>query len=131
MPHRAFAWVVVAVASSTVAMANVPGSWLGGAARGAQGGQEPSLHAAVVPTPRQAANRAKTRDRKIRCATCGVIQAIRRIEPAGDLPAAFEFTVRLSDGSTRISSSATQDKWLSGDRIMFIGGIALAGSPQR
>jgi hypothetical protein len=53
-----------------------------------------------------------------------VIQAIRRIEPVGDLPATFEFTVRLRDGSTRISSSTTQDKWRSGDRIMFIGGIA-------
>ena len=48
----------------------------------------------------------------------------RRVEPVGDLPAAFEFTVRLQDGSMRISSSATQDKWRSGDRIMFIGGIA-------
>jgi hypothetical protein len=123
MPHWAFALVVVAVASSTVAMANVPASWLGGA-RVALDEQEALVQAAVEPAPPQTGNPAKARDRRTRCATCGVIQAIRRIEPVGDLPATFEFTVRLRDGSTRISSSETQDKWRSGDRIMFIGGIA-------
>lgn len=125
MPHWAFALVVVAVASSTVAMANVPASWLGGAAGEALEGQEALIQAAVAPAPAQTTDPAKAaRARRTRCATCGVIQAIRRIEPVGDLPAAFEFTVRLHDGSMRISSSATRDKWRSGDRIMFIGGIA-------
>jgi hypothetical protein len=124
MPHWALALVVVAVASSTVAMANVPASWLKGAA--GKGLAEPVtlVQAAVEPALPPTGDSAKARDRRIRCATCGVIQAIRRIEPVGDLPATFEFTVRLRDGSTRISSSTTQDKWRSGDRIMFIGGIA-------
>jgi hypothetical protein len=124
MPHWAFTLVVVAVASSTVAMANVPASWLGGAAGEALDGPAAVLQAAAVPAPAQAADRGKARAQRTRCATCGVIQAIRRIEPTGDLPAAYEFTVRLHDGSMRISSSATQDNWRSGDRIMFIGGIA-------
>lgn len=123
MPHWAAALVVVAVASSTVAMANVPASWLGGAVQ-ALDGQEAVLRAAAAPALGQPADTGNARARKTRCAGCGVIQAIRRIEPAGDLPAAYEFTVRLYNGSMHISSSATQDKWRSGDRIMFIGGIA-------
>jgi hypothetical protein len=123
MPHWAFALVVVAVASSTVAMANVPASWLGGAAAEALDGEAVLLQAAAIPAPAPTADAGNARARRSRCATCGVIQAIRRIEAVGDLPAAFEFTVRLHDGSTRISSSATQDKWRSGDRIMLIGGI--------
>lgn len=111
---------VVVVAYSTVAMAALPASWLRHAAAEAQEALPPS---AIVPILLQDAGIAKARARRSECASCGVIETIRRIEPVGDLPAAFEFTVRLRDGSLRISSSATQDKWRSGDRIMFIGGI--------
>lgn len=115
------ALAVAAVAYSTVAMAALPASWLHHAAAEAQVALPTS---AIVPSLLQDAVIAKARARRSGCASCGVIETIRRIEPAGDLPAAFEFTVRLRDGSLRISSSATQDKWRSGDRIMFIGGIA-------
>ncbi len=121
LPHTAFMLVVLAVASSTVAVANVPVPAPEGSGGVVQ--IEPdALAVPVVELPRDSASvQAKPRTRA-RCMACGVIESIRRLEPVGDLPAAFEFTVRLRDGSTRISSSTTQDKWRSGDRIMFIGG---------
>lgn len=117
----ALALTVVVVASGTVATAALADSWLGDAA--AEKREAPPA-AAVVPVLLQEAGSAKARARRAGCASCGVIETIRRIEAAGDLPAAFEFTVRLRDGSLRTSSSATQDNWHSGDRIMFIGGFA-------
>lgn len=54
----------------------------------------------------------------------GVVEAIRRIEHGGSVPASFEFTVRMRDGTTRTSSSASASNWRSGDRIMLIGGSA-------
>jgi hypothetical protein len=51
----------------------------------------------------------------------GVVEAIRRVEHGGTVPASFEFTVRMRDGTTRTSSSATVSSWRSGDRIMLIG----------
>ena len=51
----------------------------------------------------------------------GVVEAIRRVEHGGTIPASFEFTVRMRDGTTRTSSSASVSSWRSGDRIMLIG----------
>lgn len=61
---------------------------------------------------------------RARCTTCGVVEAIRRIEPAGTQPAAYEFTVRLRDGSTRVSTEVgtSPGPWLVGDPIMLIAG---------
>lgn len=72
---------------------------------------------ASVPVP----SRAQAR---VRCTTCGVVEAIRRIEPVGTQPAAYEFTVRLRDGSTRVSTEVgtSPGTWLVGDPIMLIAG---------
>lgn len=122
LPHIAFMLVVLAVASSTVAVANVPVP-----SREGPGGVVPiepgALSAPVFEVPADIASPlAKPRSRA-RCMACGVVESIRQLEPVGDLPGAFEFTVRLRDGSVRISSSATRDKWRSGDRIMLMGGV--------
>ena len=60
----------------------------------------------------------------------GVVEAIRRIEHGGSVPASFEFTVRLRDGTTRTSHSASASSWRSGDRIMLIGGAATPTASQ-
>lgn len=60
--------------------------------------------------------------RRGRCATCGVVVGIRESQPSG-----FEFTVRLRDGSTRISTAASRGTWHIGDAIMLMGGAAVAG----
>jgi hypothetical protein len=106
---------VAAVVFSTMAMANVPSaSW----------GQDASLPdpvPAVAEPVRQAGN-AAAKARAV-CASCGVVETIRRFEPVGDLPAGYEFTVRMRDGSARVSSIANSNKWLVGDTIMLIGGV--------
>ncbi len=122
LPHTAFLLVVLAVASSTVAVANVPVPSPEGSGGVVQIEPDALAAPAVELPPYPASTQAKPRTRA-RCMTCGVIESIRRLEPVGALPAAYEFTVRLRDGSTRISSSATQDKWRSGDRIMLMGGL--------
>ena len=121
LPHTAFMLVVLAVASSTVAVANVPVPSAQGAGGVVQIESDALAPPAVELPPDAASIEVKPR-RRSRCMSCGVVESIRRLEPVGDLPSAFEFTVRLRDGSTRISSSITRDKWRSGDRIMLIGG---------
>jgi hypothetical protein len=56
--------------------------------------------------------------------TIGVVEEIRRVEHGDGEAASFEFTVRLRDGTTRTSQSASAYKWRSGDRIMLIGGAS-------
>jgi hypothetical protein len=102
------------VVFGTVAMANVPvARWLGNSPEQAQ----------RLPMQEPAADDGAVKARvRTRCEACGVVQAIRRIDPVGELPAVYEFTVRLRDGSTRLSSNASQAKWRAGDAIMLIGG---------
>jgi hypothetical protein len=68
-----------------------------------------------VPKAAAARNRA--------CDTCGIMQSIRRTDPATGL-AVYEFSVRMRDGSTRDSTGATRGHWLEGDGVMLIGGAA-------
>lgn len=59
---------------------------------------------------------------RTRCAGCGFVESIRHVEAAGLVPAAYEFTVRMRDGSVRTSSDSSAAKWLVGDRIILVGG---------
>jgi hypothetical protein len=73
---------------------------------------------AVVPGALQEA-----RDRaRLRCETCGVIAAIRHVEAGSGAPAGYEFSVRLADGSLRLTTSASLGEWRVGDRIRLMGG---------
>jgi hypothetical protein len=95
-----FAFVTTAVVFSSVATASVP------AVRPITLAEAPAVIRVALP------------------AGWGVVEAIRRVEHGGAVPASFEFTVRMRDGTTRTSSSASASKWRSGDRIMLIGGGA-------
>lgn len=107
--------VAAALVFCSVATASVPDAWLRDA-------QEPPAEAAAMPAPAEnVAPRAR-----VRCATCGVVEAIRRIEHGGGVPASFEFTVRLRDGSTRTSTTDSAANWRSGDPIMLIGGASVS-----
>lgn len=106
------AWFVACVAYSTVAFANLPrGSWL-------DDSTPPVAQAQRSPEIALAAAQARPR---ATCPGCGVVEVIRRFEAVGALPAGYEFTVRLRDGSTRISSDASAAKWRIGDSVMLIG----------
>ena len=61
---------------------------------------------------------------RARCESCGVVEAIREMAPVGTSAAAYEFTVRLRDGSARISTvlHSSASAWVVGDSIMLIGG---------
>ena len=119
-----FAPFLAAVAVvSTFAVANVAGS--------TQRAQEAAdvAEAGAGALPAAAAHDLRARLRGT-CDSCGVVQAIRRVEHGGILPASFEFTVRMRDGSMRTSSDASAANWRVGERIMLIGGAtARAASP--
>jgi hypothetical protein len=61
-------------------------------------------------------------DLRMRCAGCGRVQSIRRIEAKGTRPLSFEFKVRLHGGAIHTSTSASAGPWRAGDRIILIGG---------
>jgi hypothetical protein len=103
--------VAAALVFCSVATASAPDALLRDA-------QQPPAEAVAMPA---GAETVSPRAR-VRCTTCGVVLAIRRIEPGGSTPASFEFTVRLRDGTTRTSTSSSAANWRSGDRIMLIGG---------
>ena len=106
-------WVVASIAGAAVVMANVPaGQW------------SPDLSSpAAVSSPNRAPDiEVRTSRFKSSCKTCGVIESIRKLEAAASTPARYEFTVRLRDGSKRVSSGASVAKWSVGDSIMLLGG---------
>lgn len=59
---------------------------------------------------------------KARCGECGIVESSRRIESRGQIPVAYEITVRLSDHSTRIFRQLDPAAWRPGERIILIGG---------
>jgi hypothetical protein len=79
---------------------------------------------AVMPAPAAVA-RATARPRA-RCASCGVVESIRALEPVGNLPE-YEFTVRLRDGTARVSRTIGRGTWRVGDGIMLMGGAGPSG----
>jgi hypothetical protein len=103
--------LAAAVVFSTLAMANVPstGWW--------QEAVPEELPAVSAPIREGKAARMRAA-----CEACGVVETIRRFEPVGEQPAGWELTVRMRDGSSRVSSIASSAKWHIGDRIMLIGG---------
>lgn len=94
--------------------------WVAGRSRS----QVPGALAAVsspAPVADQLAGEAGD-VRRGRCATCGVVVGISESQPSG-----FEFTVRLRDGSMRISQAASRGSWHIGDPVMLMGEAAVSG----
>ena len=113
LPSAALSFIVAA-GCGILAVVYLPGQWLRYAAGPVAVWERPAMEEGDSRV------RAKTR-----CTTCGVVVDIRPIEAAGGQGAAFEFTVRMNDGSVRISRDASASSWRHGDRIMLIGGVAL------
>jgi len=59
---------------------------------------------------------------RFRCEACGVVESLQRTEAGDGRSAAYQFTVRMRDGSSRLSSDANSGKWRIGDHVMLIGG---------
>ena len=111
LPYASFTLVIAVVATCGVGISNMPTS-------SANAANAPSVELAGPPAaaavPRAAAVGA--------VAVRGVVESIRPLELVADRPAQFEFTVRLRDGSTRVSRTVGRAKWHSGDRIFLMGG---------
>lgn len=88
-------------------------------------GTRTSPVSAAVTAPAAAAPDAPQPTARLRCAHCGVVELIRRMEPSAGQPADYELTVRLRNGSARVSTivAATASAWAVGDPIMLLGGI--------
>jgi hypothetical protein len=59
---------------------------------------------------------------RLRCETCGVIEAIRATAATESQPAAWTLTVRMRDGSLRHSSAPLPGRWQVGESVQLIGG---------
>ena len=85
------------------------------------GPEHPAAPEALVSPGGAEVAGAQTQARS-RCGSCGTVAAITRHEPTAARAAFYEFTVRLRDGSTRVSSMASPFTWKVGDKIMLLGG---------
>ena len=112
---------VAAILLSTAAATSTPLlEWLhhhppAGAGTGAQ--------ASDSPFPNTIEPRAATR-----CTECGVVESTRSVAQGGNLPALHEITVRLRDGSIRVSSQLNPAQWRVGERIILIDGTGRRGA---
>jgi hypothetical protein len=123
----ALACFVAAIVFATAGAASTPlASWMGEPAD--SGALLPAQPASNGTAGSPVASAAEVRSRRRpSCASCGVVESVMWLEPAGDRPASYELTVRLRDGSSRTSRIADTAHWRAGDRIMLIGGVQPAG----
>lgn len=68
---------------------------------------------------------------RLRCETCGVVEAIRATEAADGRPAGWTFSVRLRDGSLRYSRGLLPGSWQVGDSMQLIGGERTWSLPEQ
>ena len=111
LPRAAFAVVVAGIA----ALAMMPA---------------PQATAAIVAAAQPIPVAAVAPVRERGCAACGIVETIRRTDPATGA-ATYAFVVRMHDGSTRASTQATRDRWLEGDQVLVIGGTAARALEQK
>ena len=104
--------------SAALALALIGTGALFSAAVQAQRADPPADAAATAVAP------AASKRRAARCEVCGVVESIRRVEAAANVPASWEFSVRMRDGSIRLSTSESVGGWRHGDAILLIGGPA-------
>lgn len=119
LPYASFTFVIAVAATWGVGIANMPTSWAR-AADSASTVADAPVAAAAVPTETAAALVAERA--RVRCTACGVVESIRPLALVAGRPAEFEFTVRLRDGTARVSRTVGRGRWHRGDRIMLMGG---------
>jgi hypothetical protein len=65
---------------------------------------------------------ATSRQGRVWCPTCGVVESIRQIEPSRDADR-HEITIRFRNGATVVLNEATRGSWQLGKRVIVIGGL--------
>jgi hypothetical protein len=85
-------------------------------------GDQSEPGADAVPLPQAEARLAQ----KASVISSGVVQAIRELPAEGASRARqFEMTIRMRDGTMRISHESGSARWLAGDAVRFIGSPAI------
>lgn len=115
VPYIAFAAVVATALASILGIAS--SSFL---QRGSEDAPAADVHASSEAA--DAPSRAVAARSRIRCIGCGVVEDIEPLALVADRPAQFRFTVRMRDGSVRVSRGVGRARWMVGDRIMLMGG---------
>jgi hypothetical protein len=77
---------------------------------------------AFIAAPPAGEDEATPTHGRVRCRNCGVVATIHSLEPTGDLPVVYEFTLRMRDGSLRTREGTGLASWRVGDRIALLGG---------
>lgn len=112
LPYAAFVLVIAIVAVCGMAIAHVPSRWSAGTVEPSATESSSSAGArSVEPAPARA-----------RCPGCGVVESIRPLAASAGQPSGYEFTVRLRDGSARVSRTDGPGSWRVGDRIILMSG---------
>ncbi len=117
LPYAVYTVVIAAVLVCGIAIASMQSPSAARAAQQPRAGTTSSAGAALAAQPRV----------RSRCAGCGVVESIRTLEATGILRDQFEFTVRMRDGSTRISRTTGRGQWRAGDRIILMAGVHASG----
>jgi hypothetical protein len=125
-----FIAATAAILFSAVAMAIAPGTdWFHSSfnAGGILSEQQlpPAMAAAISLAP--VSDTPRKRLGKPRCDDCAVFESIRHVAAVAGAPETYEITVRLRDGSTRVSNDPTPANWLPGDRIIVVGSAKQPG----
>lgn len=122
-PSAAFPLCVATAIISMVTLAGAPQGWSGAAVdRGSPSAALPQARGEPAePIDGDARGRGDAR-----CTTCGIVESVRRVDAGAGATPSYEFTVRMRDGSTRVSRTDGAANWRSGDRIMLIGGAPAA-----
>ena len=82
-----------------------------------------SVRAQVDALPDSAEPRPKTK-----CPECGVVESMQCVAGEGNSPALYEITVRLRDGSTRVSHHTSPAQWRLGEHLLLIDGSQRQGA---
>jgi hypothetical protein len=83
--------------------------------------QTPGMAAGVV-APLAHAKAPATSQRRCESCGAGVVEAIRELTAeAGSGKRRFEMTIRMRDGTMRVSNETGGARWRSGDKVQLIG----------
>jgi hypothetical protein len=115
---------MVAISFSTLAMTHVPLRWM---QRSFETLAPISVQGDLTETPSAFPSGAAAGQAPVKTSCeCGVVASVRRASLAENAPAAYEITIRMRDGATRIVSVAHHGNWHPRDRITLIGSERLS-----
>ena len=115
---------IAAILFSTAAATSAPlRAWINNSPATATAATEAAAQAQLDDLPDPIEPRSRTK-----CPECGVVESMRRVAVEGNSQALYEMTVRLRDGSRRVSRHVNPAQWRPGERIIVIDGAHRQGA---